>query len=136
MLQRARVDQRLHFDSGVLFPAVRRALRVIFSGGYEVPQDKLDPLFAALDLLETFLQNDNYLVGNSVTLADFCCAPTVITMELVITFDVDKYPKILEWIERLNELPYFVQHNAETMKEFQFIFQNRIEANKAAAVAK
>lgn len=136
MLQRARVDQRLHFDSGVLFPAAREALRVIFSGGYEVPQDKLDPLFAALDLLETFLQNDNYLVGNSVTLADFCCAPTVITMELVITIDVDKYPKILEWIERLNELPYFVQQNAEKMKEFQVIFQNRIEANKAAAVAK
>lgn len=90
---------------------------ILRGGAFEVPRNKIDAIHSAQGLLETLLQNTKYLVGDSVTLADFSCATTVFTLEFLITIDVDNFPKIIEWIERLNELPYFVEHNANMYYE-------------------
>lgn len=70
LVQRAHVDQCLHFDSGVLFTAIRNANFVIFLGGSVVPQEEIDELHSALELLETFLINSLYLTGNKLTVAE------------------------------------------------------------------
>lgn len=130
-LQRARVDQRLHFDSGVLFPALRGANMFIILGGVELPEEKLNAIQAALDFLEKFLKDDTYVVGNSLTVADFCCAATVTS--LTIHEPLDTYPNILAWLERLSQLPFFDELNTKVVENYNLFFESRREANKAAA---
>lgn len=132
LVQRARVDQRLHFDSGILYPASRAANVSIFNGGSEVPQDKIDGLYAAYELLEKFLQNDDYLVGNSLTVADLCCVATVTTMDVHAPIEQDQYPKIHGWIERLAELPFFEELNTKLVVGFRGIMAMKKKANRAA----
>lgn len=48
-MELTKVDQRLHFDSGVLYPASRSVNLAIFGGASEVPQQLLDNITAAYD---------------------------------------------------------------------------------------
>lgn len=134
MVKRARVDQRLHFDSGVLFQALRGANTPIYFGGAEVPQDRIDALHAALELLETFLKDDKYLVGNSLTVADLCCLVTVVSFELHFPIESEKYPKVHAWIERLKELPYVAEDTRLSLGLLKW-FNEKREANRAAKEA-
>lgn len=133
LIQRARVQQRLHFDSGVLFSALRAANVSIFLGGSEVPEEALNAISAGYDLLETFLETDEYLVGNSLTVADFCCITSITTMDYHVPIEADKYPKILAWIERVSTLPYFYEINTEPVETLRAFLDKKKEENKAAA---
>jgi len=130
LMQRARVDQRLHFDSGVLYPASRNANITILGGAAEVPQPQIDALYGAYETLEKFLQQDNYLVGNGITVADYCCAATVTTMEIHAPIDAAKYPRIRAWLDRLSQLPYFDDLNTKPIKFFQQFLAQKQAANK------
>lgn len=125
MLTRARVDQRLHFDSGVLFPAVRGANVPIFQGKREVPEERLKAINDAYDLLEKFLETDEYLVGNDLTIADFCALCTVSTLRLHAPLDPDTYPKILGWIERLSQIPAYDDLIVRVSAEFTALLDQR-----------
>lgn len=129
LITRARVDQRLHFDSGVLFPALRGANIPIFTGAKEVPAEKLEAISAAYDLLETFLAEDEYLVGNSVTIADLCAVATVTVMELHQPLGDEQHPKTREWITRLSELPYYEDLITRVVEKFAVF----LDQKKAAA---
>jgi len=134
LAQRARVDQRLHFDSGSLFTSLRGAVFPVFrAGATEVAKEKTDAVLAAVDFLEIFLEKDEYLVGNTVTIADICCVATVSTAKSVFGLDVDRFPKTNAWIERLEQLPYINKYNGEINATFREFFNGKLEANKAAA---
>jgi len=131
---RARVDQRLHFDSGVLFPRMRDCTIAIFREGYAVvPEERVKAVYEAYDLLESFLQNDLYLVGNSLTIADLCCIPTVSTCEYHAPIEAERYPKLAEWIERLSQLPYYEELHGKVISQFREFLDNRKEVNRANA---
>jgi len=133
LAQRARIDKRLHFDSGSLFTALRGALFPVFrQGATEVAKANSDAVLAALDFLEIFLAKDDYLVGNSITIADICCVATVSTAKAVFGLDADRYPKTNAWIERLEQLPYINQYNGELNATFREFFNGKLEGNKAA----
>lgn len=134
LAQRAHVDQRLHYDSGTLFTALRAALVPVFrQGATEVSKDTSDAVFTALDFLEIFLEKDDYLVGNSITIADICCVATVSTVKAVLGLDADRYPKTNAWIERLEQLPYINEYNGKINARFREFFDSKLEGNKAAA---
>lgn len=133
LVQRARVDQRLHFDSGVLFANLRGVFYPIFRlGATEVNQENLDAWYAGLDLLESFLKTDKYLVGNTVTLADITSVTTVHTGKAVFGLDAKKYPKISAWVERLFQLPYINEVSGKISGPFHEFFNGKLAANKAA----
>lgn len=132
---RARIDQRLHFDSGVLFPRVRACnVKIFWQKGYEFSDAEVQANHAAYALLESFLQNDTYLVGNALTVADLACVTTVLNLELITPIQDDKYPKIREWLNRIAELPYFNDVNKKSLIEFSALLKHLMETNRAAAV--
>lgn len=134
LVQRARVDQRLHFDSGVLFSAIRSANYVVYLGGSVVPDDKIAALHAALEMLETFLKDSDYVVGSSLTVADLCCLTTVTCFELHFPLEEAKYPSICRWIKRLStELPWYNEFIVEPFEKFKVFFGQRKSTNAAAA---
>lgn len=64
----------------------------------------------AYKLLEDTLI-DNYIVGDSMTIADFSCVTTVSTVMGAVPLDEDKHPKIYAWLDRMKALPYYEEAN-------------------------
>lgn len=132
---RAKITQRLHFDSSVFFAALRLAQFPIFTrGATEVAPHVIDALYAAFDLLETFLQHDDYLVGNSVTVADLCCVATAHSSLAILDLDNGKYPKVLAWIDRLFALSYVKEVNGHSAQGFRDLINKQKEAKKTTGV--
>uniref|UniRef100_T1GW09 Uncharacterized protein n=1 Tax=Megaselia scalaris TaxID=36166 RepID=T1GW09_MEGSC len=102
---RALVDQKLHFDTGVLFQKVKGVTKYVMTGK-KVPEEAVSAVYEGYDFLEKFLANSNYLVGNSLTVADLCCIATISSL-VFAPIDPSKYPKLTEWIKRMKVLPYY-----------------------------
>jgi len=72
LYERAKCNQRLHFTDAVLYQRVRNCSMAYYMGGIEVPEKDIQSLYDAYDLMEAFLANDSYLVGDRLTVADLC----------------------------------------------------------------
>lgn len=130
---RARIDQRLHFDSGVLFNSLATMFRtVFFEGAVEFTEKHLKSVHEAFQTLETFLAVDPYLAGDHLTIADLSIIASVTQATIKVKLDADKYPKILAWIERLEQLPYFHDTNTVNVANFAIFFEGMLARNVAA----
>uniref|UniRef100_A0A182PFT0 glutathione transferase n=1 Tax=Anopheles epiroticus TaxID=199890 RepID=A0A182PFT0_9DIPT len=59
-----------------------------------------------------------YMVGDSMTIADFSCISSIATLIGVVPLDVTKFRKITAWIQRMEELPYYENYYAIELAEF------------------
>lgn len=117
---RAVIDQRLHFDSGVLFPRMAvigfAALRGQ-TGGADVQQ--INNIENGYDIINNYLEKTKYLAADHVTVADVCAGATVTSHEIIIEVNGDKYPRTKEWIEDLKSKLYFRKQNAPGIEEYR-----------------
>ncbi|XP_017077480.1 glutathione S-transferase 1-like [Drosophila eugracilis] len=119
LVKRAIINQRLFFDASVLFASLANVSGPFWTKGVTVvPQDKLDAIHRGLSLLETFLGNNLYLTGDSLTLADLCTGPTVSALPAAVDIDAAVYPKVTAWLDRLNQLPYYKEINEAPAKGY------------------
>ncbi|XP_016957920.2 glutathione S-transferase 1 [Drosophila biarmipes] len=145
-LQRAVVDQRLHFETGVLFHGIFKQLqRALFKeNATEVPKDRLAELRDAYALLEQFLADNPYVAGPQLTIADFSIVATVSTLHLsYCPVEGTKYPKLSAWLARLSSLPFYEEDNlrgarsladkirAKLPKQFDKLWQKAFEDIKS-----
>lgn len=130
---RAKVNQRLFFDAAVLFPRLRNISISIFrEGKTEVSQDRIDEIYEGYDVLETIL-SDDFLVGNTFTLADLCTSGTVTSLNLVCAkILADKYPKITAWLERIKKMPFYanIEKNGKHIADYKQLIEQYKEKNK------
>lgn len=131
--KRARCNQRLFFQSG-LFSCVRDncSYHIIFHGNTEIPQEKIDLVYAKFDTLETFLANDQYLVDDSLTVADISVACIVSSAAAAYApLKPDKYPKTIAWLDRIKEnYPIFDEMNTMYVEQHRLFILETIEKNK------
>lgn len=114
LAKRAAINQRLFFDASVIFSSLASVSGPFWvSGVTVVAQEKLNNIHRGLKLLETFLSGSDYLVGDSLTLADICTGPTVTSLPAAVDIDPAVYPKVTAWLERLNQTSYFKDINEE-----------------------
>lgn len=115
--QRRLVDARLFYDCGHLFPRVRFIVEpVIYFGVSEVPEDRVTYMQKAYDGLEHCLATAPYLAGSELTIGDLCSVATVSTAAAFAPIDADKYPKLTQWLKRLQALPYYKESNQEGLE--------------------
>lgn len=129
---RAKCNQRLFFDASSLFVRLRDcSVHVFWKGGKEIPQDKVDPMYAAYEILEKFLASDLFLVGNQLTIADISAAVTLLLLEVYAPLQNDKHPKILAWLKRIREtIPFFDEINLSSTDQYRQMVQGALEKNK------
>ncbi|KAM8712802.1 hypothetical protein ACLKA7_013174 [Drosophila subpalustris] len=113
LLQRAVVDQRLHFESGVVFANSLRALTklVLFMGVKEVPKERIDAFIEVYDFMEAFLVDHDYVAGDHLTIADFSLISTISSAVAYVEIDSSKWKKLSAWIKRMEELPYYSENS-------------------------
>ncbi|XP_065339781.1 glutathione S-transferase 1-like [Cloeon dipterum] len=111
--KRAIVDQRLHFNSGFLFPRFFNiSFPLIFLKCKEISEEKQKAVKEGFAFLEKFLEGNDYLAGPSYTLADICCVATVSTLVEGLRCSVDSYPNVQAWMKRCREnLPGYAEVN-------------------------
>ncbi|XP_017077585.1 glutathione S-transferase 1 [Drosophila eugracilis] len=119
LVKRAHVDQRLFFDASILFMSLRNVSIPYFVHQVNVvPKEKVDNIKDAYGHLETFLGENRYLKGSSLTVADFCCGATASSLAAVLELDQEKYPKVAAWLERLTELPHYEEDNSRGLENY------------------
>lgn len=112
LAKRAEVNARLHFDTGFLFARLRFLYEpILYNGSSVVPQDKVEYLQKCWPLMEAFLEKHNYVCGNEMTIADLCCVATISSVGHYGPIDSAKYPKLLAWLKRMAQLPYYNEAN-------------------------
>ncbi|XP_058815242.1 glutathione S-transferase 1-like [Topomyia yanbarensis] len=133
LVKQAKVNAALHFESGVLFARMRFTFEpILFRGGSEIPTEKKEYILKAYQLLEDTLVDD-YVAGNSLTIADFSCVSSFASIMGVIPVDKSKYPKIYDWLERLKKLPYYEEANGSGADELSKFVLSSLEKNSVKA---
>ncbi|XP_052895476.1 uncharacterized protein LOC128302650 [Anopheles moucheti] len=136
IVQQARVNEALHFESGVLFARLRFITElVIFARKAEIPQDRIEYVRKAYRLLEDSL-HDDFVAGPRMTIADFSCISTVASTVGFIPLDSSEFPRTAAWMERMKQLPYYEQANGIGATELgQFVVNQLAENAKYGCVA-
>lgn len=131
---RARIDQRLHFNNGVLYRTILEIyIPFYFEGGYDVSEKASKNSHEAYGFLETFLSTDKYLVGDHLTVADLSAITSVTQMMYMVPIDETKYPKLSAWIKAFDALPYFHEENTAHRLEYMKFVDGLRDKNRAAA---
>ncbi|CAF4879827.1 unnamed protein product [Pieris macdunnoughi] len=123
---RAIVDQRLHFDSGILFPVAKYGFgQVVFQGGKKMTDDAVEKITSAYEFAEQFATK-TWLAGEQFTIADICCVATISSLNNLLPIDAQKYPRLYAWLERCSELDIYKKKNAPGNKEIGEIFKSKL----------
>ncbi|XP_044312947.1 glutathione S-transferase D7-like [Drosophila rhopaloa] len=122
--KRALINQRLYFDMGTLYDALSKYIFPIFRTGQVGGQEALDKFNAAFELLNTFLEGQDYLAGSEFSVADIVILATVSTIEM-ITFDLQKFPNVERWYKNAEKVAPGWAENLESIKQLQSQLANR-----------
>lgn len=133
---RGTIDQRLHFDTGILFPPMAECMvAVIYLGAYEYKAETLANITDAYGLLDMFLDGKPYLVGDSITVADLSCITSVTQLDIVQPID-EKFTNVRAWIERLGQLPYYDELNGSVVAKLKDWITTKLEENRQKSLHK
>jgi glutathione S-transferase len=124
--KRALIDQRLHFDSGVVFAQLRRIVRPIIHGEKNcIDQKDKDGVFEAYAFLEEFLDGKKWVAGDAVSIADYSLISSMNSLNALIPIDPKKYPRVSAWFKRCEELPEY-EANRMGLEGFTTYFENKL----------
>ncbi|XP_060805910.1 glutathione S-transferase 1 [Amyelois transitella] len=124
--KRALVDQKLHFDSGILFPSLRGTVEpVFFWGEKQLRTENLEKIEKGYKFAESFLTTP-WLAGDHVTLADICCVATISSMHEVLPIDENKYPKLSAWLARCSKENFYKKGNEGGLLQFRQLLKSKL----------
>lgn len=128
LLDRAQVDARLHFDSGVLFARMRFLFEpILYFGCKQLPADKIESIEKCWSILEAVLEQSDYLSGNTLTIGDICCIASIYSMDTVIPIEAGLYPKLTAWRKRMEQLPRYEELCGTGGQEVQNIVATKLK---------
>lgn len=120
--KRAVINQRLYFDMGTLYQRFGDYLypQIFENPGKPADPEQLKKLHEAFGFLNTFLDGQTYVAGDSLSLADISLVATVATIE-ASRIDFDKYENVKKWFAHCKAtLPGWeiIDDHAATFKTF------------------
>ena len=93
--KRAVINQRLQFDLALYSAFADYYFEQLIEKKPANP-DKLKKLETSLGFLNTFLDGQKYAANNTLSLADFSFATTILSI-VTFNFDLSKYANIVKW---------------------------------------
>ncbi|KAH8382061.1 hypothetical protein KR009_001643, partial [Drosophila setifemur] len=124
--KQAVVNQRLQFDMGTLNESFIKYYYPVFFTGKPGPQEDFQKIESAFEYLNTFLQGQDYVAGDHLTVADISILATVSTFEAV-EFDFSKYQNVVRWYKNAQKVTPGWDDNVAGVNQLKQI----IEAKKA-----
>jgi len=136
IVARARVNQKLYFDTGFLFCRYRFLVEpILYHGSTEWPQYKIDYMAQPYELLEASLKasQTNYIAGDNLTIADFSIISSISSIETVVPVDQTKFPLLYAYKLRIEALPYYHEANQVGSDLLGEAIQTRLAENRKKA---
>ncbi|XP_044596244.1 glutathione S-transferase 1-1-like [Cotesia glomerata] len=101
--QRGIVDERLYFDLTRLYYNIFNAyIFVAFGMSNSVDDDKVKQIARGFEILNTYLENSEFVAGENLTIADFSIVISVGLAE-IFGFDITAYDNVVDWYNRCKE---------------------------------
>ncbi|XP_017491404.1 PREDICTED: glutathione S-transferase 1 [Rhagoletis zephyria] len=126
---RAIVDQRLYYEAATLFATCLKPITgpLFHENVTEVPKQKLDQISEAYTTLEAFFSQGPYVAGENLTIADFSIVSTVSSFNAAfVPISKDKWPRLAEWLKRLEALPYYAEANGAGLKMYAALIISKL----------
>ncbi|KAB0796276.1 hypothetical protein PPYR_10337 [Photinus pyralis] len=121
------VDEKLYFNSNVLLPRLDHLLfPILLFGVKEIPKEKLYALKEGYQILDTFLERGPFLLGETVTIADFCCVSSISTSSILLPVSSEMYPTLFKWYQKCKALPYYDKANGVGLNKADTLIQNKL----------
>ncbi|XP_073951866.1 glutathione S-transferase D7-like [Choristoneura fumiferana] len=122
--QRALVNQKMFFNSSILFPRLRNITYPLFIEGAKPTEKLYKAIDEAYGFLEEFLSRNKYLAGNNMTIADIAAYATSSSLGILLELDVKKYPKIEAWHKEMAKQSFAQKQNAAGNQELKRLYDN------------
>lgn len=132
---RARVDQKLFFDMG-LFTRFRDYYLAKFNNMPVADPERYKNLEQQMQFLNTFLEDQEFVAGDNLTIADFAIMTSVTLCELA-SFPLGDYPNIVKWMEMCREtVPgIYADQESRDMLQEKVLKANAVAEEEEADVA-
>ncbi|XP_967395.2 glutathione S-transferase 1 [Tribolium castaneum] len=125
--KRAVVDQRLHFESGVVFPRLAAiSWPIIRDGKKSLTQQEKDGIYEAYGFLETFLVGHEWVAGDFISVADYSLVSIISSLNyILVPIDSLKYPNLDAWLKRMEGRPEYAA-NLKGLEDYSMILKSRM----------
>ncbi|XP_018564046.1 glutathione S-transferase 1 isoform X1 [Anoplophora glabripennis] len=125
--KKAVVDQRMYFDVGILFYRLKATVVPILKQGVKtVDKAKVAEFEDAYNSLETLLERSTYVAGEQVTIADFSIVTTLTSANVLVPVASNRFPKISEWLVKMQALPYYASANQVGLDQFAAVVKSKL----------
>ncbi|XP_045461119.1 glutathione S-transferase D5-like [Harmonia axyridis] len=96
------VEERLYFSTNYMFQAFREYIIPVMFRNDQPSAEKAKEFDQSLRQLNDFLENEEWIAGKHMTIADFSIITIVSTAETIM-FDLNKYANICAWYKKAKE---------------------------------
>ncbi|XP_026735516.1 glutathione S-transferase 1-like [Trichoplusia ni] len=122
--KRALIDLKLHFDSAILYPALRENdERIFFGTDTSLRPEGVAKIKTAYDFTEKFLTGVQWMAGDQLTLADISCVASVSTLNELLPIDKKVYPNITLWLMRCSQFDFYKKGNLPGLLQFRCLLK-------------
>lgn len=119
--KRALILHRLFFDATVLYQRFGDLYYPYIFAGVPFDDEKKKKLDEAFDFLNTFLIDNEFAAGNSLTVADISLMASISSME-VCEYDFSKFPNVVRWYNKAKStIPDYEESN-KGVEEFRQMY--------------
>ncbi|KAH8409860.1 hypothetical protein KR222_011014, partial [Zaprionus bogoriensis] len=101
--QQAVVNQRLYFDMGVLYQSFVSYYYPQFRQNKPGDPEEFKKVETAFGFLNAFLEGQEYVAGNKLTIADIAILASVSTFD-VVEFKLSDYPNVDKWYQNAKKV--------------------------------
>ncbi|XP_075981226.1 glutathione S-transferase 1-like [Anticarsia gemmatalis] len=118
------IEERLNFESNVLFPVCKSAIKSIL---FEKASALSDNLVAAINhaygVLDSYLQETCFVACDHLTLADVSIVSTISSITILLPID-KKYENLISWLDYLKNEDWYQKINVPGLEELKETFKN------------
>lgn len=86
---------------------------------------------SASAFLESFLKDNDFIVGDSLTVADLILIPLLSAIDAITPIDADKFPRLSSYLDRQSKLPYYAEINVPGNKALKGMLDFCLKRNKS-----
>ncbi|XP_017855531.1 PREDICTED: glutathione S-transferase D5-like isoform X1 [Drosophila arizonae] len=128
--QQAIVNQRLYFDMGVLYKSFTDYFHPIFILNKPGDPEDFKKIETALGFLNTFLEGQEYVAGDHLTIADIAILATVSTL-VSANVELKSYPNVAKWYANAEKVVPGWSENLESMAQMKQWYDAKMKDVKA-----
>ncbi|XP_050293857.1 glutathione S-transferase 1-like isoform X2 [Anthonomus grandis grandis] len=121
-----KVDQMLFMESDTLCPRVDGVIAIVVENEKEIPTEKISSLTESYKILDSILENKNFLTGDNLTVADLCCVATVSTATVITPISTEKYPNLSHWYRTCKNLDYYEETNGVGLNKLDALVELKL----------